>query len=187
MRARRLEVPFYTDRRLPGVLKDDVMNKLFLLLLTVGNSLAWNPAAQAQSAPTQIYSAASGPGKCLGIREGDLSHPFMAKCAGYPAENWTASARNGNGFVKFQSQRTGPGMCLGVAAANTATVKMASCASVKNQQWMLTPTGQPNTFTVTSQLLGPGMCLGIAPNTDDTELNMNTCHGYPGQVWTISL
>ncbi len=168
------------------------MNRLlFTALTTVSalaavSALAMAPAAQAQPAPTQIYSGASGPGKCLGVKENDLTHPFMAKCAGYAAENWTVSAPNGHGFVRLQSQRTGAGVCLGVAAADTSTVIMASCASVKNQQWMLTPTGQPNVYTVTSQLTGPGVCLGIRPNTDNSELDMNTCKGAPGQNWTIN-
>ena len=162
------------------------MKRTLITLVSLASALALAPTAQAQAAPTQIYSAASGPGKCLGVKEDDLSHPFMAKCAGYAAENWTVGAPNEHGFVRLQSQRTGPGMCLGVAAADTSTVKMASCASVKNQQWMLTPTGQPNTYTVTSQLSGPGMCLGIRPNTDNTELDMNTCKGAPGQNWTIN-
>ena len=112
----------------------------------------------------------------------------MAKCAGYAAENWTISTPNDHGFVRLQSQRTGPGVCLGVAAADTSTVKMASCGSVKNQQWKLTPAenGEPNAYIVTSQLSGPGVCLGIHPNTDNSELNMNACHNYPGQIWTVN-
>jgi len=157
----------------------------FIPLVSLASALALAPAAQAQSYPSHVYNATSAPDKCLGVKENDLSHPFMAKCAGYPAENWATSVPNGQGFVRFQSQRTGAGMCLGVAAANTSTVKMASCASVKNQQWKLAPTDQPDTFTITSQLLGPGMCLGISPNTDNTELDMNACHGYPGQTWII--
>lgn len=163
------------------------MTKLLisLPLVSLASALAFAPAVQAQSYPSHVYNATSAPDKCLGVKETDLSHPFMAKCAGYQAENWAVSPPNGHGFVRFQSQRTGAGACLGVAAADTSTVKMASCASVKNQQWMLTPTDQPDTFTVTSQLLGPGVCLGIRPNTDNTELDMNACHGYPGQTWNI--
>jgi hypothetical protein len=162
------------------------MTKLLIALASLAGVLALAPAAQAQPHQTQIYSAAAGPGKCLGVKENDLGHPFMAKCAGYVAENWTVSPPNGHGFVRLQSQRTGSGVCLGVAAADTSTVIMASCASVKNQQWMLTPTGQPNTYTLTSQLTGPGVCLGIRPNTDNSELDMNACHGFPGQNWTIN-
>jgi len=162
------------------------MTKLLIPLVSLAGVLALAATAQAQTYPSHIYSAAAGTSKCLGVKEGDLSHPFMAKCAGYPAENWAASPPNDHGFVRLQSQRTGAGVCLGVAAADTSTVKMASCASVKNQQWMLTPTGQPDTYTVTSQLLGPGVCLGIRANTDNTELDMNACHNYPGQIWTIN-
>jgi hypothetical protein len=161
------------------------MTKLLISLVSLASTLALAPTAQAQSYSNHVYNATSAPDKCLGVKENDLSHPFMAKCAGYPAENWSTSSPNGHGFVRFQSQRTGSGACLGVAAADTSTVKMASCASVKNQQWMLTPTGQPDTYTVTSQLLGPGVCLGIRPNTGNTELDMNACHGYPGQTWMI--
>jgi len=161
------------------------MTKLLISLVSLAGALALAPAAQAQSFSSHVYNATSAPDKCLGVKENDLSHPFMAKCAGYPAENWSASPPNGHGFVRFQSQRTGPGACLGVAAADTSTVKMASCASVKNQLWKLTPTGQPDTYTVTSQLLGPGVCLGIRPNSGNTELDMNACHGYPGQTWMI--
>jgi hypothetical protein len=159
--------------------------KILILLVSLASALALSSTAQAQSYPSHVYNATSAPDKCLGIKENDLSHPFMAKCAGYPAENWAASPPNEHGFVRLRSQRTGPGACLGVAAADASTVKMASCASVKNQQWLLTPTDQPDTFTVTSQLLGPGACLGIRPNTDNTELDMNACHGYPGQAWII--
>jgi hypothetical protein len=162
------------------------MTKLNILLASLACTLAVAPTAHAQNYSSQIYSAAAGPGKCLGVKENDLSHPFMAKCAGYPAENWAASPPNEHGFVRFQSKRTGAGACLGVAAANTSTVKMASCESVKNQQWLLTPAGGPGTYTITSQLLGPGVCLGIRSNTDNTELDMNACHHYPGQIWTIS-
>ncbi len=162
------------------------MTKLLIPLVSLASTLALAPTVQAQTYPSQVYSAAAGTSKCLGVKEGDLSHPLMAKCAGYQAENWAVSPPNEHGFVRVQSQRTGPGVCLGVAAADTSTVKMASCASVKNQQWMLTPTDQPNTYTVTSQLLGPGVCLGLRPNTDNTELDMNACHKYPGQIWTIN-
>lgn len=161
------------------------MIKLLTVLVPLVGALAVPSTAQAQSYPNHVYNATSAPDKCMGVKETDLSHPFMAKCAGYPAENWATSVPNGQGFVRFQSQRTGSGMCLGVAAANTSTVKMASCASVKNQQWKLTPTDQPDTFTITSQLLGPGICLGISPNTGNTEIDMNACHGYPGQIWII--
>ena len=161
------------------------MVKLLIPLASFASVLALAATAQAQTYPSHIYNATSAPAKCLGVKENDLSHPFMAKCAGYPAENWASGPANEHGFVRLQSQRTGPGTCLGVAAADNSTVKMASCASVKNQQWMLTPTDQPDTYTITSQLLGPGVCLGILPNTDDTELNMNACHHYPGQIWTI--
>ena len=162
------------------------MTKLLIPLVSMAGVLALAPMAQAQTYPSHIYSAAAGASKCLGVKENDLSHPFMAKCAGYPAENWSAGPANEHGFVRLQSQRTGADACLGVAAADTSSVKMASCASVKNQQWMLTPTSQPGAYTVTSQLLGPGVCLGIVPNTDNTELNMNACHNYPGQIWTIT-
>jgi hypothetical protein len=161
------------------------MTKVLVSVAALVGVLALAPTAQAQSYSKHIYNATSAPEKCLGVKEADLSHPFMAKCAGYPAENWATGVPNGQGFIRFQSQRTGPGMCLGVAAADTSTVKMASCASVKNQQWKLTPTDQPDTFTITSQLSGPGMCLGISPNSDKTELDMNACHGYPGQTWII--
>lgn len=154
-------------------------------LMPIASAMLYATTAHAQSYPTHIYNATSAPDKCMGINEADLSHPFMARCAGYQAQNWAVGVSYGSGFIRFQSQRTGPGMCLGVAAANTSTVKMASCASVKNQQWTLTPTDQPDTFTVTSQLLGPGICLGILSNTDNTEMNMNVCHGYPGQRWII--
>jgi hypothetical protein len=33
--------------------------------------------------------------------------------------------------------------------------------------------------------LGSGLCLGVSPNTDNTEMDMNACHGYPGQTWII--
>jgi hypothetical protein len=161
------------------------MKLRLIALMSIAGAVFFPSLAQAQSYPTHIYNATSAPDKCMGVKEADLSHPFMAKCAGYQAQNWAVSIPNGAGFVRFQSQRTGSGMCLGVAAANTSTVKMASCAGVKNQQWTLTPTDQPDTFTVTSQLLGPGMCLGILSNTDNTELDMNVCHGYPGQKWII--
>ena len=162
------------------------MTKLLIPLVSLAGALALAPTVQAQTYSNHIYNSTSAPDKCMGVKETDLSHPFMAKCAGYPAENWATGPANGHGFVRLQSQRTGPGVCLGVAAADTSTVKMASCASVKNQQWMLTPTGQPDTYTVTSQLLGPGVCLGIRANTDNTELDMNACHNYPGQIWTIN-
>jgi len=161
------------------------MTKLVVFLVALAGVLAFAPTAHAQSYSSQIYSAAAGPGKCLGVKENNLSHPFMAKCAGYAAENWAVSLPNAYGFVRFQSQRTGSGFCLGVAAADTSTVKIASCASVTNQQWMLTPAGQPGTYTITSQLLGPGVCLGILPYSNNTELDMNSCHDYPGQIWTI--
>jgi len=161
------------------------MTKLLIPFVALASTLALASVAQAQSYPNRIYNSTSAPDKCLGVKETDLSHPFMAKCAGYPAENWSVSPPNDHGFVRLQSQRTGSGMCLGVAAADTSTVKLASCASVKNQQWKLTPTDQPDTYTITSQLLGPGVCLGIRSNTDNIELDMNTCHGYPGQIWMI--
>jgi len=162
------------------------MTKLLIPLVSLAGALALAPTVQAQTYSNHIYNSTSAPDKCMGVKETDLSHPFMAKCAGYPAENWSAGPANEHGFVRLQSQRTGPDACLGVAAADTSSVKMASCASVKNQQWMLTPTSQPGAYTVTSQLLGPGVCLGIVPNTDNTELNMNACHNYPGQIWTIT-
>ncbi len=161
------------------------MIKILIPLVSLAGALALSSTAQAQSYPSRIFNATSVPDKCLGIKENDLSHPFMAKCAGYPAQNWAVSVPNEHGFVRFQSQRTGPGSCLGVAAADTSTVKIAACASVKNQEWLLTPTDQPDTYTVTSQLLGSGVCLGIQPNTGNTELNLNACHGYPGQTWII--
>jgi hypothetical protein len=149
-----------------------------VLLLTAG--------VQAQDSMRQILSAGS-PGNCLGIKESDLTHPFMAKCADYAAEQWTVSPPDAHGFVRFHSKRTGPDMCLGVAAADNSTVIMASCANVKNQLWSLTAVGQPNVFTVTSLLTGPGVCLGILPSSDTRELDMNACHAYPGQKWTINL
>jgi hypothetical protein len=161
------------------------MWKRLIPLAMLAGTLGLASVVQAQSYPNHIYNFTSAPDKCLGVKENDLSHPFMAKCAGYPAENWAVSPPNNHGFVRIQSQRTGPSMCLGVAAADTSAVKMASCASVKNQQWTLTPTDQPDTYTVTSQLLGPGVCLGIRANTDNAELDMNSCHNYPGQLWII--
>ncbi len=143
--------------------------------------------ARAQDHSTRIFSAASGPDKCMGVKEVDLRHPFMAPCAGYAAQFWMVGPPNKLGFVRFKSKRTGSDVCLGVAAANPSTLIMAPCASVKNQQWMLTPTAQPHTYTVTSQLSGPGVCLGIRSNTGNAELDMNACHNYPGQVWTITL
>jgi hypothetical protein len=162
------------------------MNRLFISLVLFAGAQGLAASAQAQTLQGQIYAGVKGSAMCLGIKENDLSHPFMGPCANYAAQHWTVGPPNGHGFVRFQSARTGAGMCLGVAAADTSTVKMAPCGSVKNQQWLLTPTTQANIYHVSSQLLGPGVCLGIRPNSGDAELDLNTCHDSPGQFWTIN-
>ncbi len=143
--------------------------------------------ALAETYDVRLSSAGAPTNTCLGIKENDLTHPFMAACKDYSALQWLMTPANKGGFVKFKSQRTGADVCLGVAARDTTTVVMAKCASVANQQWKLTASASdPHSYNVTSQLLGATKCLGIKAQGDRTEPNMNTCHDYKGQIWSVS-
>ncbi len=70
------------------------MTKLVVFLVALAGALAFAPTAHAQSYSSQIYSAAAGPGKCLGVKENNLSHPFMAIYSADAAENGTVSPPN---------------------------------------------------------------------------------------------
>ena len=142
-------------------------------------------AANASDFINHVHSQRTGPSKCLGIHEDNLTHPFMAPCANFAAELWSVETIT-NGAVKFRSKRTGESQCLGVAAADNSKIIVAPCGGFKNQAFLLEPSKTAGYSLVDSSLTGPNQCLGIAEAGGAVELDMRPCGNFPGQNWSIA-
>lgn len=156
---------------------------VYLFGMVVSSAFALCPIrANAANYVNHIQTQRTGPAKCLGVHEDDLTHPFMAPCANFVAQLWSID-EGSNGYLKFRSKRTGDNECLGVAAADNSKIVVASCGNFKNQSFRTEPSKVSGYLLVHSDLTGSGLCLGIAEAGGAVDLDMRPCGNFPGQNW----
>lgn len=139
---------------------------------------------QAQDYKNKIFSQRTGPDKCLGILAGTTDHPIMADCKNFTAEYWSVE-KFGKGYTKFRNSLTAETQCLGLRTG-TNTVKMADCNdNIPHQHWTVVPSNTAGYVRILNQAAGAENCLGIKESPDSSELDVNPCGTFFGQMWKI--